>query len=707
VKDFLKGTGLSTTKDTEYYVNYGYCEDIAAVEDAAQVLNKNFNKNGVKVDVIDNNNDGDVDYILYTVETLSEVVRYNTKNESITVRAMNGNKAMSFDDVVFADDVAEDDLVLFVEYGGRAYISIPETLTGEITRVDRDKASELYVTIDGETYKQSYIPNEVNNSDVNKFDISKVKDGKPGFDKATFIFDSNGYIVAYTEPAAAAANYALVLGSAWSQNALTKEGQIKVRLTDNTVETYPINWSASQGSSKKAFATESDLEAYLGTRDVVVDEKTPLNNAAGTVITYSINDDGELTIKDVLTLNNNTTSKYDDIAVIDSAKDKGTGTKVLDKNLERFVSTKYDRDDGRLYTKTEDGGSVKTYAIDLDTVAFYYDVDAEGKAHSAAAVGYDAMYDVAVGKADNKNVQVYTGKDGRLVTVVLFNAQVDDTAYDYLYVLSRNAIKKDTIVLNVAFQDGTVASIEVDKDDYLSEFAKDNDFDHIWKYGVKKDGTYYLDEPEADTVIDDMYAHLITNKTIVINKVAEKWTDEAEKVEDKNWDVPVVIGSEKSYFTIKNSVIWDITDITSAADTDKCAEGKFDYDYAHHIAGIWNSDKNAIEVAWIWSQDPDAVDDDADDSELNVKDVYLESNWINATVTEKVDSANVKFDVYVKVDGEWELLQKDLAAKFGDDGNPRYYAQCTKISDKTNVYRVVVKDGKEVVSISENLLILE
>ena len=48
-------------------------------------------------------------------------------------------------------------------------------------------------------------------------------------------------------------NYALVLESAWTQNALTKSGMVKVLKADGTEATYDINWKASVGSSK-AFA---------------------------------------------------------------------------------------------------------------------------------------------------------------------------------------------------------------------------------------------------------------------------------------------------------------------------------------------------------------------------------------------------------------------------------------------------------------------
>ena len=92
VKDYLKGTGVAVGEDTEYYVNYGYMsgEDEAidwindyAVEDSK---GNDFALNGVEVEVIDNDDDGTAEYVLYLQETLSEVNRVNTSKETGSVQ---------------------------------------------------------------------------------------------------------------------------------------------------------------------------------------------------------------------------------------------------------------------------------------------------------------------------------------------------------------------------------------------------------------------------------------------------------------------------------------------------------------------------------------------------------------------------------------------------------------------------------------------
>lgn len=70
-----------------------------------------------------------MDYVLYLMETLSEVRSYSVKNETISLysyaRDNNGKltqKADSFsedfENVVFNDEVATNDVVLYVQYGG-------------------------------------------------------------------------------------------------------------------------------------------------------------------------------------------------------------------------------------------------------------------------------------------------------------------------------------------------------------------------------------------------------------------------------------------------------------------------------------------------------------------------------------------------------------------------------------------------------------
>ena len=87
--DLLDGTGVSVDNSTQYYVNYGYQTRARALdlindydwdEDAGR-----FNNNGVEVEVIDNDDDGTAEYVLYTRETLSNVVRTSSRDETTTI----------------------------------------------------------------------------------------------------------------------------------------------------------------------------------------------------------------------------------------------------------------------------------------------------------------------------------------------------------------------------------------------------------------------------------------------------------------------------------------------------------------------------------------------------------------------------------------------------------------------------------------------
>ena len=282
VKDYLKGTGVAVTKGTEFYVNYGYCK---TEEDAHNLINDysyaannsdKFNLNGVDVEIIDNNNDGDAEYVLFTRETLSEVRTYSEKNETISFYAPGydknnelANKTVTetedFEDVVFNDEVTTDDLILYVQYGGRTYISAPEVVTGKMTRVDRDKADELFITVDGEEYRQSYILDAASLVDVDltRFDIADAKN-EPGFDNSyDFVLDSNGYVIAVRPAEEIVTNYALVIDSAWTLNALDRSGQVKILMTDGTVKTYSINWKNSAKAMEDINTVETTNDVKL------------------------------------------------------------------------------------------------------------------------------------------------------------------------------------------------------------------------------------------------------------------------------------------------------------------------------------------------------------------------------------------------------------------------------------------------------------
>ena len=140
-------------------------------------------------------------------------------------------------------------------------------------------------------------------------------------------------------------------------------------------------------------------------------------------------------------------------------------------------------------------GVDETYAIDKNTVAFYYkDADNYG-----VAIGWDKMSDVKAGTLAQfypvlKKTDSKTYETTKLAEVVVFNAAPTANTQDWLLVLTANALTSKTLELNVVFEDGTTKAIEVSKEDYEDEFDKKDGYAYMvaYTYSVNSDGTYEL-----------------------------------------------------------------------------------------------------------------------------------------------------------------------------------------------------------------------
>ena len=641
-KDYLKGTGVSVGDETEYYVNYGYCKSDA---EARSLINEHANYdldqdndkfalNGIEVEVIDNNDDGTAEYVLYTMETLSEVKSYSERNEKLALYdykrdnrdRLNGEAEsfnVDFEDVVFGENVTVDtnDLVLYVQYGGRTYITLPEIISGKMTRVDRDKNDELYITVNDTEYRQSYIPDAASlvDPELTHFDITNANK-EPGFDdEYDFILDSNGYVVTIRPAEEKVTNYALVLESAWTQNALTKSGEVTVLMADGSKGTYKINWDASK---KNAFGDKAeDMQNYLGTKDVnnTAGKEDTLGSAVGTVISYSLNDDKVLTIENVLgTHKIATDGTVDDgnsgkgskdehfcdgsapYAYIDYNKNAETAgvsglTTGDTPNLQWTLRQDYDGGDASIKLTAVDNNASVEYAIDRNTVAFYYyDKDHDGVADDGeygVAKGWDNMGDVnaVYGKdartedqGNNVAVQVYPvekkNSDKRweatkLAEVVLFNAESTVSSQDYMLVLNRNAYTaSDELWLNVVLEDGTAKEVKIDsKGGY--DFDTTSSYMKAYAYAENADGTYDIVKGSA---INEHDAELLLRGTVDSNRI----------------------------FALPDSAkVWDVTDTKSAKDD--VQSSTFTYQTVNAVIIPTTVGGDTIRTAFIWELDED------------------------------------------------------------------------------------------------------
>ena len=652
--DYLKGTGVTADDDTEYYVNYGHVDSEA---DAIDLINAHtaydgndakFDLNGIEVEVIDNDDDGTADYVLYLVETFSEVSRYSERNEELSFYTrynsdgdlVNTATTVTRDlaDVVYADsvslggvvttdtlDLAAEDLILYVEYGGRTYVYLPEIVTGTMTQVDRDKSDELYITVDdADEYRQSYILDAASlaDPDLTHFDINDARN-EPGFDtEYDFILDSNGYVIAIRPAEETVTNYALVLESAWTQNALTRSGEVKILMADGTEATFDIDWNESRKVFDETTNARRDtaLENYLGTRDVQNSGGYRTGAAIGTVIEYSLNDAGdELTIENILNLNTLADGGYvnqnngdplvdvvsNPIAYI-AANRAASDTSVRTAgNLQYTVgwtsdtstsNDDYSTGDGTLYLTVKNTDAVAaarndtaSFAIDRDTIAFYYvDSDTYG-----VATGYSNMSDVATGVSAQVYPVLEKNNQGgwiasRLADVVLFNSEPTNDSNDYMLVLNANHIRGDELWLNVVFEDGTAATIEID-DDGGHNFDRTSSYMKAYAYVENADGTYDISDKDP---IGAYNAHRTDNGTVY-------------------WGAPDSVSAYDYLTVLDSSNVWDVTDVDSA--NDDITTGTFTRTDRNAVIITGGSRNETIRAAWVWDIDDTTVDFDTSD----------------------------------------------------------------------------------------------
>ena len=237
--DIVSGTKVAT--------NYADLTDLSS--DAA----KADGTHGVQKILIDNNDDGDVDYVLLTTYVFGKVTGKSTSSDGSLTVNYSGAATLSVDDkddVVGFDDVAKNDYVLAAFIGGKLHVQKAESVTGTL-----DAYTSTSLTVDGTKYTVSAVGCYKSTSD----DITPAKGyaSKSELDKdATFYLDVNGYIVAVGAPEASAYDYAYVWGSEAGSSIGTD--RVKVTLSDGTKATYDLD-----GDSDIDIEDDGDFEGQI------------------------------------------------------------------------------------------------------------------------------------------------------------------------------------------------------------------------------------------------------------------------------------------------------------------------------------------------------------------------------------------------------------------------------------------------------------
>ena len=458
---------LSTKKDesTLYFHNYDEYLPTDKVFTDEDQMNSLYNAKGATLTIIDNNGDGVVDFVLSKEKTLSQVSSYSERNESMNIRGIPGS--LDFKELVGHEDMEKDDILFYVQYGGRTYVEAPKTITGEM-ELYNVRGDEKYIKVEGEKYEEDDLKVAAN-TDPSKFYVigcekATTPDGKISATEAEntlkglefdstyeFFLDDYNNVTAFRLVEGTPAKYALVLNSAFSTNGLKTTGDVKLLLPDNTTSTYAIDWDASVKNIRSALNDAKDangdpaipttypdgtsgtagmdsgkwtesgaaeyLKKLLGTDDGRQGDKQPYPAAGqfkGNLVTYSVNENDTVTIGlPVLALGQlvskavvNTTAPT---ATSDPARHDVLKVDLAKGDVE-LTATDYGPFDGAAETKVDN----VQFGIDADTVVFYYHKDG-----SSARIGYDEMARLV--------------EDGTAVTVVAKKGDTDVAAAILLY----------------------------------------------------------------------------------------------------------------------------------------------------------------------------------------------------------------------------------------------------------------------------------
>ncbi len=513
----LKGTGLATDKATEYYHNY---EEVAI--DSADV-DDIMNVKGAALTVIDNDNDGYVNYVISVEKSLTHVSGVSSKNKTTTLYGLPGDDVIDNEDIVTtATDLTKGDVVLVVQYGGRTYVEEPKTVTGEMELFNAKNKDDNknYIKVGGEEYKQDGLEvlSNINKDNPVKFLISECDDKANGvqFDaQYDFFLDDFGNIVAFREVEGAPTQYALALDSAYSINGLTTTGQIKLLLADGTSKVYDVDMDAtadrfedlanSDDNSTKDSAVETwfgsaitddnSMDAvlkFMGSDDATAAGAKTKGYASGNLVAYTIDDDEVVTFGpaelDDGVIVNGTSKNY---IKGDNYTESGKSTFFHSSQTELKADVARGDVDLRLENSSVDTHT-NSYGIDEETIIYYYN-----GSKGYVAVGYDNMAKMIdadkAGSIDNGKVRasVVAFDDATDVAevIVLYTDQAKFGTDAYVYVMSVYDKSGSVYTYSVIDEEGNVLQMQSKTKGMAGKLCT-----------YTTDGDYYVLEAQADCV---------------------------------------------------------------------------------------------------------------------------------------------------------------------------------------------------------------
>lgn len=434
------------------------------------------------------------------------VTNYSTSGDG-SIKVTGIDKYDDAADVVGFDDVAKGDFVLAIEYGGKLYVEVPETVTGDLQSFSISKAT---VKLDETTYDISDIVASVNGADKETYAIYDYlnEDNILGT-TATYYLDNNGYVVAVCDADETYGNYAVILSKqayeAGSGTSLGKDARVKVLLADGTIDTYEADVILADGTIETITIDSTTFEAIQHDdggmkvnagmyRYSVSDDVYSLKTTAadGLVIsgTITATRSDYITVGDSYTLTSDTIVAYgatNKTASVGEALNRGDKVAFVineDDEVEFAVITAYAADEYEVAITGSDASNKLTYMVNDEektledgnlAVGTVLTVEAEAENMVVVDVNGNKTYledgdEYTLTAADTtfevvaKPTVTLSGTSADAASVTATYSSIDGTAYmpgdevEVVLTLSGTADAGNTVTVSVDGAEGTYTS---------------------------------------------------------------------------------------------------------------------------------------------------------------------------------------------------------------------------------------------------------
>ena len=476
--DVADDNNLELASDVQYAYNYGAMSTTApAGKDG---------KTGVVKTLIDTDNDGYVDYVLYKEMRLGKVTLKSEADDGQLVVAVTGNGttkgnyiAQDKDDVMGFDNVAKDNYVLTAYIGGKLHVQVAETLTGTIEayKQTEEKTNGVVtgyrntnITVDGENYTvsrvETYTGTELTPA-VNEFDKTILSS------EATFYLDENGYLIAFGEVDEAAYKYALVWAAEHTTNKIDSD-RVKVTLENGTTATYTLSSSSEIELTNGAVGTSTRETANAKAQ-------VSVNDIQGMVFSYALTSTNEIKLY---------------------LSKQGTVEGTLPKFTKGLTSISMNGDaDVNFLRPVEVTASpvANTYYSNNSTTFFYVTEDNNGDIDKVNV--YNGRNAALTVDGTAGNAVLALNSKGDVGAAVFTGVKVTESAEDHLFVTASNYVSEDWCTVDAYLNGSTEITKDIKAALYEDGEVVNNPVikDGLYLYKIDSKGNYELTKPAMGT----------------------------------------------------------------------------------------------------------------------------------------------------------------------------------------------------------------